>query len=293
MTVPALSKAKAVSPSAGTSFYAATKVPFLQVGDETIPATLAKLGFKEIRKEVFEHGDGSWVRLNAANNRYERGVGNAIFHGVPQTPDQYPAVRFSGMEHGILHVAYLPAFDPTDHAGAARALKKAGFTETTPGFFLHKDESWVSIADGKFHAGYGNDRLTHVPAPGTGKKPVAPKLSGKFPRYSKLPHESDWDQWRKKFAIGKLPRAEGQFTEPQLHKVLKTLGFKHTGGRNWAHPDGSKVATDGQGCIQQTSFQRWSFGDLPYEVGAHNTQWAADTQAWAEWVQSGGQKPIF
>jgi hypothetical protein len=115
-------------------------------------------------------------------------------------------------------------------------------------------------------------------------------------RYDELPFPKDWKEWRRRFAVAKLPRIDGVvhlFTAEELVRVLTRLGFQHDLEQTWRHADGSWLVLKSENVIDRVGFQRWGFSSLPYQINADLGQWVEDTIAWEAWVRGKRRRPPF
>ncbi|MBI5508767.1 MAG: hypothetical protein HY903_08430 [Deltaproteobacteria bacterium] len=287
MSVPSLTSCKTIQPKQAHGTLAAAKLPDLAYTDQAAGAKmLRKHGFVEQEKDVFAAKDGSWARLRTKDNRWVLGFGEQRFASPPIRLHDVEVMRYEPALHAGYAVSRLPPLKGKSPHALRAALQRLGFAEIAPGYFSHPDGSWLGVADREIFAGMGNRRYARVPAPAAGA-PASPPWRTIFPE---LPFPKNWAKWRRSFAVARLPRANGQFTAPQLRTILEHLGFANTKGNLWTHPDGSFARISGPR-ITGTGFQRWDFGRFPYSANKHSNRWNRETERWLEWVSGHGRPP--
>lgn len=293
MAVPNLDRCQLQAPSQEHSATAAAQVPKLNPNATGADAILARHGFTKSGTDKYQAPDGSWIQWNAQRNTWERGIGTVVFRGLPQKLSALPSQRYSAGAYGQQAIAFLPKLAPADPAASSAALTKAGFSAVLPCYFSHPDGSWVAFVAGKLVAGVDGERITGFPKPGSAKPPKPVKVGNKtYKRYTDQTLPQDWATWRKTFAIGKVPRADGQFTSGELSKCLRHLGFQSGNGGQWTHPDGSEVTIQ-NGSIVGSRFQQWGFGSFPYQNGVDGTRWSDDTNKWLSWAKGQSKQAPF
>jgi hypothetical protein len=242
------------------------------------PAILQANGFKEVCPGRYTLGK-HWVQIVDGKVLFGREAER--FDTLP-TPDSLAVVApTADHQWRALHkVVALTANTPN----LAEQLAAAGFREPVPGFFLARDNSWVMLRQGELWWGVDNVRLSACPEP---------LAEGSYPVFESLPHPDDWQAWRMRFAVAKVPFTLGRFTEEQLVKILRHLGFRDVGSARWVHPDGSEVRVS-YGDIVGSRFQQWDFANFPYQNGTDSRPWTEEAKRWLAWVRSDGKtKPPY
>ncbi len=207
---------------------------------------LVERGFSEDRPGFFQSGR-VWALIE--DKSVVVGFDQNRLESIP-TPSSLPSTKSSDAHKwtAIAQTADLKA----GTKDLAQKLGDLGFSESSPNFFTHADQSWVALEGKKLLRGVDGNQFSDVP------KPPDPS---EVRQYTSLPAQT-WDWWvTNNQAIAQLPII-GDDASARGH--LQRLNFQqvpNSSPERWQHLDGSYVTFNGRASL---GWQKWTLGQLPF-----------------------------